>query len=79
MKHYIELDQEAPAEIADFPEPNYPTWPANNPKVEFVDVRLRYREELEGALLGLTFTINPFEKIAICGRTGNCKLASAPC
>lgn len=46
-----------------------PNWPEEG-ALEFVDVVLKYRPELETALNGLSFKINPGEKIGIVGRTG---------
>ncbi|KAJ2804773.1 Multidrug resistance-associated protein 1, partial [Coemansia helicoidea] len=46
-----------------------PSWPHAG-KIEFCDYTMRYREDLEPALNGITFTIQPGEKIGIVGRTG---------
>nr|QUF59457.1 ATP-binding cassette transporter Abcc10 [Brachionus angularis] len=47
-------------------------WPLN-PKLEFKNVCLRYKEDSMLALNNVTFEINPGEKIGICGRTGSGK------
>nr|UOU03344.1 ATP-binding cassette subfamily C10 [Brachionus rubens] len=47
-------------------------WPLN-PKIEFENVSLRYKEESQLALNDISFVINPGEKIGICGRTGSGK------
>ena len=39
-------------------------------KIEFKDVEMRYRSELEPALKNLSFAVNPGEIIAVVGRTG---------
>ena len=44
-------------------------WPEAG-KIEFADYQLRYREGLDLVLSGITLTINPGEKVGICGRTG---------
>ena len=47
-------------------------WPTAG-KIEFRDVSLRYREDLDPALKELTLTIEPGKKLGICGRTGSGK------
>jgi ABC-type multidrug transport system fused ATPase/permease subunit len=47
-------------------------WP-RTPKIEFNNVCLRYKEGANLALNNVCFTINPGEKIGICGRTGSGK------
>lgn len=47
--------------------------PAEKPKqgrVEFKDVELRYRDNLPLVLKGLTFDVQPQDKVGVCGRTG---------
>ena len=44
------------------------SWPVAG-KVELKDVVLSYRAGLDPALQGVTFSVNPGEKIGICGRT----------
>jgi ATP-binding cassette subfamily C (CFTR/MRP) protein 4 len=39
-------------------------------ELEFRDVEMRYRDETEKVLKGLTFKVNPGEKIGCVGRTG---------
>ena len=46
------------------------TWWPNEGVVEFRDVEMRYRHGLPLVLKGLTFKINPFEKVGVVGRTG---------
>ncbi|KZV94262.1 P-loop containing nucleoside triphosphate hydrolase protein [Exidia glandulosa HHB12029] len=47
-------------------------WPRRG-KIEFRNVTLRYREDLEPALKNLSFVIEGGEKMGICGRTGSGK------
>lgn len=42
-------------------------------KIEFKDVKFRYREEEDDTLKGLSLTLKPHKKIAIVGRSGNGK------
>lgn len=51
--------------------PNDPpeSWPEKG-QVEFKEVELAYREGLPLVLKGVSFTVNPGEKIGIVGRTG---------
>jgi len=44
-------------------------WPSQG-RVQFQNVRLRYRPDTEIVLDDLSFTVNPGEKIGIVGRTG---------
>lgn len=67
IKEYGETEQEAAWE-----NPNVVV-PANWPEagtVEFKDFRVRYRENLELVLKGITFHVNGGEKVGIVGRTG---------
>jgi len=67
IKEYSTMETEAPAVI----ESNRPpkSWPSAG-KLSFDDVKLRYREELEPALKGISFATEAGEKIGIVGRTG---------
>ncbi|KAL9643005.1 hypothetical protein ABK040_010696 [Willaertia magna] len=47
-------------------------WPQKG-EIEFDEVYLKYREELNNVLKGLSFKVNEKEKIGICGRTGSGK------
>ncbi|XP_051129037.1 ABC transporter C family member 12-like isoform X2 [Andrographis paniculata] len=64
---YIDLPSEAPDVI----EGNRPPsgWPAEG-HIKFEDVHLRYRPRLPPVLRGLSFTIYPYQKVGIVGRTG---------
>jgi len=46
-----------------------PLWPATG-KIEFKNYMLWYWDDTEMVLRGLSFVINPWEKIGIVGRTG---------
>lgn len=55
-------------------QPNTPTkvprdWPSQG-KIEFKNVSYRYSVDGKATLHGLTFSINPKEKIGVVGRTG---------
>ena len=50
-------------------DPPINEWPSQG-LVEFKDVELRYRPELPLVLHGVSFTLNPGEKVGIIGRTG---------
>jgi ABC-type multidrug transport system fused ATPase/permease subunit len=68
IMHYAnELEQEAPHKIeATQPKPEWP----DQGRIEFKDVRMRYREELPEVLKGLTLSVGAAEKIGVVGRTG---------
>lgn len=61
------LEQEAAYRVSET-KPS-PTWPEHG-QIEFKDVSSRYRDGLPLVLKNLDFTVNPGEKIGICGRTG---------
>lgn len=66
VQYYNDLEIEA--------DPTLPTdpgaeWPSKG-QLSFEDVQLRYRPDLPLVLKGLTFDINPGEKVGIIGRTG---------
>ncbi|WWC71394.1 uncharacterized protein I206_105349 [Kwoniella pini CBS 10737] len=68
IMHYAnELDQEAPHQIKEVQPP--PTWPDEG-KIEFNNVKMRYRDELPDVLKGLTLNVGANEKIGVVGRTG---------
>ncbi|XP_015591556.1 multidrug resistance-associated protein 1 isoform X6 [Cephus cinctus] len=67
IKEYGETEQEAPWNIPETQPPK--DWPRNG-RVEFQDVKVRYREGLDLVLNGLTFIVNGGEKVGIVGRTG---------
>ncbi|RMZ78679.1 hypothetical protein DV738_g3746, partial [Chaetothyriales sp. CBS 135597] len=67
VQEYINIDQEAPARIAETaPAPN---WPAEG-VVEFVGYGTRYRPDLEPVLKNINIKINAGSKLGVVGRTG---------
>ena len=68
IMHYAnELEQEAPHQISGTKPP--PEWPQQG-RIEFDNVRMKYREELPDVLKGLTINVGASEKIGVVGRTG---------
>ncbi|KAI8353036.1 P-loop containing nucleoside triphosphate hydrolase protein [Mortierella sp. GBAus27b] len=67
IQEYVDLKPEAPEIIPDHRPPQ--NWPAEG-RVDFSNYETRYRPGLELVLRGVNFTIQPREKIGICGRTG---------
>jgi ATP-binding cassette subfamily C (CFTR/MRP) protein 1 len=45
------------------------SWPENG-EIEFKDVKMRYRPETDIVLNGLSFKVQPGQKVGIVGRTG---------
>ncbi|KAJ6495413.1 multidrug resistance-associated ABC transporter [Mycena sanguinolenta] len=69
VKEYSELAREAP----EFMEPRPPaSWPSTG-AIHCEDLVIRYAPELPPVLHGLTFDVNPGEKVGILGRTGSGK------
>jgi len=67
VSEYGKLESEASARIKD-KDPS-PSWP-NTGKVRFENVQMRYRPGLPLVLRGLTFEVQPGQKVGIVGRTG---------
>lgn len=65
--HYNRLQVEAAPTLPTDPRPE--AWPTLG-KVEFKSVELKYRPDLPLVLKGISFSIQPGEKIGIIGRTG---------
>lgn len=69
VERIMEYCQLEPEKQPDVPE-NVPSdWPAKG-KVEFKDVSYRYSVDGEPVLRGLTFSVEPKEKVSVVGRTG---------
>lgn len=66
ITEYIGLEAERQPEI---PHKLDASWPPDG-RIEFKNVFYRYSIETEPVLRGLTFSIEPKEKISIVGRTG---------
>ena len=45
------------------------SWPAK-PSIQLSDVKLRYRPDTDIVLKGLSFAVNPGERVGVVGRTG---------
>jgi ABC-type multidrug transport system fused ATPase/permease subunit len=67
VKEYIDVEQEAPAEIPETkPAAN---WPSQG-SVQFIGYSTRYRSDLDLVLKNVSFTVRASEKVGIVGRTG---------
>ncbi|PPR03716.1 hypothetical protein CVT24_007391 [Panaeolus cyanescens] len=64
--HYSELPHEGDDKSPDTPAPSWP----DKGQITFSDVELAYREGLPLVLKGVSFRVNPSEKVGIIGRTG---------
>jgi ABC-type multidrug transport system fused ATPase/permease subunit len=67
MYYANELDQEWPHVIEE--KKPAQSWPAEG-RIEFKDVRMKYRDELPDVLKGLSISVGASEKIGVVGRTG---------
>ena len=69
MDHYISnLPHEAPSRIESC-DPSPDSWPKMG-KIEIHNLVMKYREELEPALRGISCVIQSGENVGVCGRTG---------
>ncbi|XP_065205458.1 multidrug resistance-associated protein 1-like [Planococcus citri] len=67
IKEYSEKPQEAAWKV---PYESIPkSWPSKG-EIDFQDFKVRYREGLELALKGITFSVQDGQKVGIVGRTG---------
>ncbi|KAL6300347.1 multidrug resistance-associated ABC transporter [Sparassis latifolia] len=64
--HFTDLPSEGDMTTPNDPQPSWP----DKGKIEFSNVELAYREGLPLVLKGVSFTVNPSEKVGIVGRTG---------
>ncbi|ODN81434.1 hypothetical protein L202_01864 [Cryptococcus amylolentus CBS 6039] len=69
VQAYGELTPEAPSHLPSDPDNSSGPWPPEG-TISFQNVQLKYRSDLPLVLKGLTFYVNPGEKIGIIGRTG---------
>lgn len=75
VDEYIKVENEALWETDQRPPPNWP----DKGVVKFVDYKVRYRNELDLVLHGITCTVNSMEKVGIVGRTGAGKSSLTNC
>ena len=66
IQEYTEIQNEAPWLVEPGPPPD---WPQEG-RIEFEDYCTRYREGLDLVLDKLWMSLQPREKLGICGRTG---------
>ncbi|KAJ2381582.1 hypothetical protein GGI23_007551, partial [Coemansia sp. RSA 2559] len=64
---YLDVDPEAPVTIPDRVPPA--DWPTDG-RIGVEDLVLRYADSLPPVIRGISFTVNPREKVGIVGRTG---------
>lgn len=69
IKEYNDIEQEAPWELSGEEKSVPNNWP-NKGVIAFKNFKARYQKELDYALKGITFKVNPGEKVGIVGRTG---------
>jgi ABC-type multidrug transport system fused ATPase/permease subunit len=67
VKEYIDVEQEAPAEIRET-KPAF-NWPSHG-GVQFIGYSTRYRNDLDFVLKNVSFNVHAGEKVGIVGRTG---------
>ncbi|KAJ6238429.1 multidrug-resistance like protein [Anaeramoeba flamelloides] len=76
IRDYTELAKEAPYKIPKSKPPK--AWPKRG-KIEFQNLKMKYRPELEPVLKNISLTIEPTEKIGVIGRTGSGKSSLMMC
>lgn len=64
---YMKVETEAPAVVLETLPPR--SWPEKG-AIDFKNVKLRYRPELDLVLKGINVSIKPKEKVGVVGRTG---------
>lgn len=67
---YWDLTQEKPAEIEDKKPDD--DWPYDG-EIKYDNIWMRYRPDLDPVLKGVSFVVNPGDKVGIVGRTGSGK------
>ncbi|XP_072281284.1 ATP-binding cassette sub-family C member 2 [Pyxicephalus adspersus] len=75
VDEYIKVENEAQWVTDHRPPKNWP----DKGVVKFVDYKVRYREELDLVLHGITCTVDSMEKVGIAGRTGAGKSSLTNC
>ncbi|KAL0091774.1 hypothetical protein J3Q64DRAFT_1831157 [Phycomyces blakesleeanus] len=70
IQEYLEIEQEPPASIQGSRPPA--AWPTTA-SVEVKDLVIRYAEDLDPVLHGISFDIRSHEKVGVVGRTGSGK------
>jgi ABC-type multidrug transport system fused ATPase/permease subunit len=68
----LESEESTGAVLGGGVAPVKPNWPTAG-AIHFRNVQMRYRPGLPLVLRGVTFDVNPGEKVGICGRTGSGK------
>ncbi|CAN8074321.1 unnamed protein product [Agarophyton chilense] len=63
------ISKETASSLTESLTPHRSRWPRKG-KIEFKDVEMKYREDLNPALRNVSFTVEPGEHIGIVGRTG---------
>ncbi|KAL3856343.1 hypothetical protein ACJMK2_011112 [Sinanodonta woodiana] len=69
VDEYTKLQREPQSSSNDNPDKD---WPSQG-EIHFKNVSLTYDTDLESVVMGVSFTIQPGEKIGVCGRTGSGK------
>lgn len=64
---YMKIENEAPAVVLETLPSR--TWPEKG-SIDFKNLKLRYRSDLDLVLRGITVNIKPKEKVGVVGRTG---------
>lgn len=75
VHEYIEVENEAPWVTDHRPPQNWP----DKGEIQFIDFKVRYRQELDLVLHGISCDIQSNEKIGIVGRTGAGKSSLTNC
>ncbi|KAF8306061.1 hypothetical protein DL93DRAFT_2150580 [Clavulina sp. PMI_390] len=70
IKEYLEVPQEAPARVS---HPPPAAWPSSSGGIAIENLVIRYAPDLPAVLKGISFAINPREKVGVVGRTGSGK------
>ncbi|KAL1925489.1 uncharacterized protein VTP21DRAFT_372 [Calcarisporiella thermophila] len=74
VQEFVDMPQEPPAIIEGSRPPA--AWPTDG-RIQVKDLVIKYAPELDPVIHGISFTINPGEKVGIVGRTGSGKSTMA--